>query len=613
MKKILYISALAIVSSMSLTSCEDFLEAENKSAGGATSDKYFPTAEGLKGYRNYAYSCLNSLVGGYLDMQDGASDIYWQSRGRISNYDVFQVTAETGDFSSFYTNAYKLINAANGVMYYGSEYNSDAKFLRAYGYYLLTQQFGSVPYITKYINDATKNYPRADLKTIYDGILADLDDVIADEKVADVSHDGLVNKKSACALAAKIALAAGWDLQTKVTDASAGTYTVEGTDYFQKSAAYAEKALAGVTLIDNFADKWSPYNENNSEVFYAVQYDRAVYATIGDDAEGGHSLQNHYGGYYGAQTTTGQKYCNSDAGKSLKALYLWDAGDERYDATFQNTFYNYDGSWGTSGYYAYLNLAPEKLAKTNIAYYYASPATSRASFDAFVNDGVANGIWAYDSKGVTSPYRNSSFAYLLGATCVKVTFSSDGKVSATATLSFEDLQQEVNSIDCVKKWDDPNTYESTSSKNSYRDIVTLHASETMLTAAEAYLMSKNEAKALEFVNKVRARAKASVLTSFAAYDPAYNYEGGYNVKLTAVDVILDERGRELFGEPGRWVDLRRTKQLVRYNLLFRPKNLGVTLASMSNAKGEIKWLRAIPAAEISSNNGISDADQNPGY
>jgi hypothetical protein len=126
-------------------------------------------------------------------------------------------------------------------------------------------------------------------------------------------------------------------------------------------------------------------------------------------------------------------------------------------------------------------------------------------------------------------------------------------------------------------------------------------------------MAGDESKALEYVNKVRERANATSLASFSAYDPDYNYEGGYDVSLSALDVILDERGRELFGEPGRWVDLRRTKQLVRYNILFRPTNLGVTLSTMCNAKGEIKWLRPIPSTEIGSNLGISTEDQNPGY
>ena len=37
------------------------------------------------------------------------------------------------------------------------------------------------------------------------------------------------------------------------------------------------------------------------------------------------------------------------------------------------------------------------------------------------------------------------------------------------------------------------------------------------------------------------------------------------------------------------------------------------VSSMQGASGEIKWYRPIPETEISSNDGISSEDQNPGY
>ena len=122
-------------------------------------------------------------------------------------------------------------------------------------------------------------------------------------------------------------------------------------------------------------------------------------------------------------------------------------------------------------------------------------------------------------------------------------------------------------------------------------------------------MSGNEAKALELINAVRQRAKATMLTSFASYQP--DYETDVNFMLTPLDVLLDERARELYAEQTRWMDLRRTRQLVRYNVEFNPE---INMPSdMANAQGEIKWLRPIPAAEIETNTAISQQDQNPGY
>ena len=170
---------------------------------------------------------------------------------------------------------------------------------------------------------------------------------------------------------------------------------------------------------------------------------------------------------------------------------------------------------------------------------------------------------------------------------------------------------QVNGLDCVAKWDDPQTTQLNATTLDYRDIVLLHATETMLTAAEAYLKSGNESKALEYVNKVRDRAKASHLASFDAYEPNYVANDSYEVSLEPLDVIHDERARELYAEPGRWMDLRRTKKLESYVNTFL-YNANDNLSQVI-AHEQIKTLRPIPVDEINSNNAISAEDQNPDY
>ena len=129
-----------------------------------------------------------------------------------------------------------------------------------------------------------------------------------------------------------------------------------------------------------------------------------------------------------------------------------------------------------------------------------------------------------------------------------------------------------------------------------------------LIAAEAYLMAGNESAALEKVNAVRARAGVSAV-AFDSYSVAYSLPAGF--KLNKLDVILDERARELYAERQRWMDLRRTKQLVRYNVAFN--DYVASSAAMKNNKGEIKWYRPIPTKELNSNTALTTADQNPGY
>lgn len=65
---------------------------------------------------------------------------------------------------------------------------------------------------------------------------------------------------------------------------------------------------------------------------------------------------------------------------------------------------------------------------------------------------------------------------------------------------------------CVKKWDDP-TASMGGKTISYRDIVVLHASETYLTAAEAYYMAGNETAALEKSTQCATAPEHLILTA----------------------------------------------------------------------------------------------------
>ena len=160
----------------------------------------------------------------------------------------------------------------------------------------------------------------------------------------------------------------------------------------------------------------------------------------------------------------------------------------------------------------------------------------------------------------------------------------------------------------VKKFDDPES-DQLSGSNDYRDIVIFHVSDMYLVAAEAYLMSGDATKSLAKLNAVRNRAGLASLASFSSYEPEYSTSATFTIR--DIDVILDERARELYAERQRWTDLRRTKQLIRYNVEFN--NYIASAADMANVAGEYKWLRPIPQEEISSNTGITNEDQNPGY
>lgn len=600
MKKIHYISALALAACTVFSSCNDFLEAENKSAGGQTADQYFSTPEGLETFRTAAFYSLRSVTTA-TNIFENSSDLYWPSRGRGDDEFVrFTLSSENDDCEKMYVACYNLINNANGLLQYGGDtYKGDALFLRSYGYYILTQLFGSVPYVTTYINDSNRDYPREDLKVIYDGLATDLEEAYGLVSDKGSTNDGTVNKRAVAALLSKIYLAAAWDLETTLGDATQGTYSVTGTSYASKAAQWAETAISGISLTQSFEQKWAPSNEDtNPETFFSVQYDRASSPTTGS----GHGLQNDWGSYYGDITATFMKSSGSTKVPSAKSLYLWQKGDERFNATFMTTMYNTDANvWGTEGYFAYYNADETKKASLPIAWYYAPYYVSQEDFEAQLT-AMASRFQAGKA--------NAPHAYLLTNPVVVYSFSANGEWRVDNTLSgiYNDakLQSSLNIVPPVKKWDDPNTAQSNgSSTEDYRDIVILHASDIYLVAAEAYMLMGDDTKCLAKINAVRTRAKAGTISSLAAYDPDYSRPSA----LRMVDLVLDERARELYAENQRYIDLRRTRQLVKYNVAY---NNYITSVNDMMSQGEIKWYRPIPANEISAN--ISEGMyQNPGY
>lgn len=599
MKTKFYIFALALVSMMA-TSCSDYLTPENKKTGGQTAADYFN--ENPQALLTYAYSLMKPVVS-RTDLNVKGTDLYMMSHQKApSQFQNYIFTAENSDVKSYYSQCYACINAANAVLNYDKEgkYTDEAIFVRSYMYYLLTQQFGAVPYVKEYINNSNRSYPRTPLEEVYASLIEDLTKLTSSESLDEENHIGHASKRAAAALLAKVYLAAAWDLGTSVTDAVAGTYSVNDTKgYFAKAAEWADNAIqmgAAHELTMSFEDKWLPSNEGNEEEIFSVQYELAGYP--GTVAEGGHGLQNHYGSYFDNPAKTGGKYSDSEDVPTRKAVYMWEKGDSRFEATFMTTWYGYTGDY-SKGYFAYYNLDKEAQATLPIW---------RKYFPWYTTDAEVNAYLAENKERFAAANQNEApKAYHMTEKMASFTFNAEG--TPAKTVSTKDYEATVfEGLDfapTVKKWDDPNTLQSNANKNCYRDIVLLHLSDLYLVAAEANLLNGQEGKAIDYVNAVRKRAGAAE-TSFSTYDPEYA-----TGSLQPIDLILDERARELYAEGHRWADLRRTKQLIHYNVAY---SYYISEASqMQNNAGEYKWYRPIPQAEINSNDALTDADQNPGY
>ena len=624
MKKFIIMSALGLATVAGLSSCSDFLDTDNKST--VTPDSQFSDIAGWNQQLNNAYYALRDVYSSPVTFCQG-TDLYTVGQGASAPVlQSYLYSSDNEDVTNLYKNTYAAINYANCVLKYSKDdkLNDQARFFRDYCYYILTQEFGAVPYITDYIESASTNYPRTELATVYENVINDLKEIIANGNLENVSSaadaKGRASVIGAKALLAKVYLAAGWDLQTTLTDATTGAYTVNSTEYFNEAAKYAAEVADAVPLTQTFNQKWDFDNNekgNNPETLFAIQYDRA---TSSDKVKGGHNQQHNFALYMGSNTL-GVKGVKSDLCPTERVYYAFEKGDDRFEGTFMTTVYGYDGNadnWSKQGYWAYYNATDAEKANLSIAFKYFPWYTEDSEIDAYCN--------AHASQFVTTGKKSATKVFKVAENSICKAYAANGsydaKTSTTYTQPFSSAIQKIGCLPPVRKFDDKNTTsDCAQSGGDYRDVVVLNASEIYLVAAEAYLMAGDETNSLKYLNAVRTRSHASYLASFndyKRYDWALNDEGGYvsfgqtdsyGLTINKLDVILDERMRETLGEYYRWIDLRRTRQLVRYNLTYS----GLALSNMTGNDGQIKWLRPIPENEIQINSGISAADQNPGF
>lgn len=174
----------------------------------------------------------------------------------------------------------------------------------------------------------------------------------------------------------------------------------------------------------------------------------------------------------------------------------------------------------------------------------------------------------------------------IGDTCIYLPRKplTDSEKEAKPYTVINPDEYDSRTFPSLRKFDQPDRVDQ-SDRDGSRDFIVFRLAETYLIAAEAeYRLNGG---GLGYLNTVRRRAKQSELTSID------------------MNIILDERARELAGEGKRWFDLVRSNALVervrQYNPVIAAENINVHHV-----------LRPLPQSEID----IVDSDnftQNSGY
>ncbi len=576
------IFAAAICALTLFASCSDFLEQDNRS--NTPSDAFYKTATGYESLTNAMYSTLRVIFSSQPVLFVGGTDLYGDGKSESVVYTYYTFTADDGNIANFYSNCYKGIQMCNAVIEYGkmtaessvrAQYIDEARFVRAWYYFQLVQQFGGVPLSNDMYTSAVMEHPRASLKECYEFIISEFSYLAGSEsKLLETSTVGRANKRAANFFLAKAYLTRGW-LNGK--DEEVQEENIAQADDFKNAAAFAEKAINGDKPSKSIETVFDIANENDPEFFWSCEYS---YSSVENPSSGGSYQMCQFGAYLGGSERANNKAMDGNFSPLLHMHQQFDRGDGRYEQTFMFEFHEDTRAANDLNYFAYYN----KPTTTKIRYYYAPWWATEEDVEAWMAD---------DPYGIKKDVEFVSYTVKDGGIA-----PSNGQPESYKNRRHMDV-----GVPCIKKFDD---YTATSMANrsstcSMHDVSLARLGEAYLIAAEAYMLQNNNAKAAELINTLRSRPG----TIKAGYKVAMKV----NASDINVDFILKERCCELAGEYVRWTDLKRTHKLIEYVTKYQEDE--INLNNLKGVDGKYKILRPIPNAAIDLNK--AEIAQNPGF
>ena len=188
MKNIIKYGLLSLVAAAGV-SCESFL---NEKVVSGVSYDYLETKTGIETAVNGVYSTMRWYVGGerYYCLTEYGVDYVWEgadggNKDALNKYGN-QLNASFGMLYDFWANAYKGINRANTALMYlpkvgdmtdaeKTAREGELRFMRAYFYFDLVQQFGRIPLLTEgNVSEIKTDFKRASVADVYAFIISDL-------------------------------------------------------------------------------------------------------------------------------------------------------------------------------------------------------------------------------------------------------------------------------------------------------------------------------------------------------------------------------------------------------------------------------------------------------
>ena len=620
-------------------SCSDILDEQPRSSYDPT---FFKTEKGVEGGVTSMYAHLRYIYGQayyYNSCLTGTDEATWgwSADGNFKDADlsgVGNLTATTCRSDALWGTAFSNINTANGVIENGAEVGvneslvSEARFFRAFDYFLLVQTFGGVPLdlgsgelkfnITPSRTSVRNTVPEVYTKAIFPDLLTAIENLPANPRVT-----GGVTKTVARLYLAKAYLTYAWWLKNPnniPTYPECQRTDPNGHDaawYFQQAYDVAVTAIEDpgpFGLQESFWMVNAGPNDRNMEILlYADHTQEDEYYNGGSLSYGGGGAPDNFAGwmmnwnYTDARSADNQAVINRIAEQCygrpwtrmapplgvFTKTFADKVNDSRYDGTFTTV---YCGNWSTAG----------------------------QNWESVTN---ANGMKVKEREPI--------FSFVF-QDMDKIDYAGEGSKSNLGAGTLPGRADWVLGLDAVGRYVYPGLWKlgpyrtdngsgaGQPNAGSTRPYNIAKFSELYLVAAEAAVegaATQAGKSARDLVNVLRARAGRWTYSN-AEYKEV---DRDFSAEMTAatpatidINYILDERSREFYGEGYRWFDLVRTQKWNEYADSYvicggkgdhNPQTYSRTIEAFH-------YLRPIPQGQLDGmemTEEEKDAYQNPGY
>ena len=602
---------------------------------------FFKTEKGVNGGLTAMYAHLRYIYGQayyYNSLLTGTDEATWAQSADQNFKDMDlsgagSLTPLSSRSDVLWTTAFPNINTASGIIenaaIVGTISNglvAEARFFRAFDYFLLVQTFGGVPldlgsgelkFNTSTVRTSVRNtVPEVYTKAIFPDLLTAVNDLPATGRVT-----GGVTKTAARLYLAKAYLTYGWWLENPN---SIPTYPAsDRTDpdghnaawYYQQAYDIATAAIGdpgSFGLMATFYDVNLAQNDRNKEILlYADHTQSSEFYNGSSLTYGGGGAPDNFAGWmmtwnYTNIRSSGVSSVQREASQPLgrpwtrmcptigviKNTFADKTNDSRYDGTFTTV---YRGNWPKGGITAATLNNANGLA--------VSPGDAILTF---LNDDDPAVVYATASAGIGAGVLPGRPDFVISPNAIsRVVYPGLWKLGPYRTDNGTGLGQ-------------PNAA-------STRPYNIAKFSELYFIAAEAAVKgaaTQAGKSALDLINVIRARAGkwrwdnngniAKVADNSAAMTAA-------TPATIDINYILAERSREYYGEGYRWFDLVRTQTwgTIAASYQICGTNYGDhTPVTVTRTIPLNFYLRPIPDAQIQGmemSAGEKADYQNPGY